>query len=107
MMALKKLRNNKKTKGTCRLVINEDMTIYVINSLKEDIAKEIDVNDRFELNLADVEEIDSAGIQLLLALRNELMKKKKEFKITAMSSSVTKLVESYGINDCFNQGGTA
>jgi len=106
-MALKKLRNNKSTKGSCRLVINEDMTIYVIENLKEGLEKVIDAGEIFELNLAELEEIDSAGIQLLLAFGDELTKKEKTLKITAMSDSVSKLVESYGISDRINTGAVA
>jgi len=101
MMALKKLRNNKNTKGICRLVITEEMTIYVIESLKEEISKVLDGHDKFELNLGEVEEIDSAGIQLILALRTELVRKKKELTISDMSASVTRIIESYGINHYF------
>jgi len=104
-MALKKERGSNKTKGLCKLTINEDMTIYAIETLKQEISEEIDIYDRFELNLADVEEIDSAGIQLLLAFRSELIRKKKAFKLTDASGVVTKLIENYDIGDRFNKEG--
>jgi len=106
-MALKRERGSNKTKGLCKLAINEDMTIYVIEALKQGFSKEIDAYNRFELNLADVEEIDSAGIQLLLALRNELTRKKKELKLTAVSGTVAQLIQNYGINDRFDMEGAA
>ena len=106
-MALKKERGSNKTKGLCKLAIDEDMTIYAIETLKQGLSKEIDTYKRFELSLADVEEIDSAGIQLLLAFRCELMQKKKELKLTAMSGVVTKLIENYGVGDRFNIGDVA
>ena len=106
-MALKRERGSNKTKGLCKLAIDEDMTIYAIDALKQGISEEIDSYNRFELNLADVEEIDSAGIQLLLAFRSELIQKKKEFKLTAMSDAVAKLIETYGISDSLNMEGAA
>jgi len=104
-MALKKERGSNKTKGLCKLAINEDMTIYAIETLKQEISEEIDIYDRFELNLVDVEEIDSAGIQLLLAFRSELIRKNKAFKLTGVSGTVAKLIENYGIADRFNREG--
>ncbi len=106
-MALKRERGSNKSKGLCKLAIDEELTIYAIDALKQGLAEEMEIYDRFELNLAEVEEIDSAGIQLLLALKNELMKKKKELKLTAMSGAVTKLIDSYGIGDRFNIGDAA
>jgi len=106
-MSLKRERGSNKTKGLCKLAIDEDMTIYAIDMLKQGLEEEIDIYEKFELNLSDVEEIDSAGVQLLLAFRKELMRKKKEFKLIAMSGSVTKLMESYGVSEQFNIGDTA
>jgi len=96
-VALKKERGSNKTRGLCKLAIDEELTIYAIDSLKKEISKVMDTYDRFELNLANVEEIDSAGIQFLLALRNELMRKNKEFRLTAMSGAVVKLIENYAV----------
>lgn len=106
-MTLKKERGSNKARGLCRLAIDEDMTIYAIKALKQGISKELDTYRRFELNLSGVEEIDSAGIQLLLALESELTKKEKEFKLTAVSGAVAKLIENYGISDRFNLGDAA
>lgn len=106
-MALKRERGSNKTKGLCKLAIDEDMTIYAIEALKKGLSDEIDIYDRFELNLAAVEEIDSAGIQLLLALNNDLVQKKKELKITTVSGAVAKLIQDYGVSDCFDMEGAA
>ncbi|MBL1275721.1 MAG: STAS domain-containing protein [Ectothiorhodospiraceae bacterium] len=101
-MALMRERGSNKTKGLCKLAIDKDMTIYTIDALKQGLSEELDIYNRFELNLANVEEIDSAGIQLLLALSSELMQKKKEFKLTSMSGVVAKLIKNYGISARFN-----
>jgi anti-anti-sigma factor len=106
-MALKRERGSNKAKGLCKLMIDEEMTIYVIETLKQGISAEMDIYDRFELNLAGVEEFDSAGMQLLLAIRSELMQKKKALKITAVSSAVARLMDGYGVTDSFNIRGAA
>lgn len=106
-MALKRERGSNKSKGLCKLAIDEDMTIYAIDALKNGLSEELGAYERFELNLSAVEEIDSSGIQLLLALRKELMQKKKELKITSVSGVVEKLMESYGIGKHFNMEGAS
>jgi len=103
-MALKKEQASNQTKGLCKLVIDEELTIYVIETLKQGLSEEVDLYDKFEINLASVEEIDSSGIQLLLALRQELMSKKKELRLTALSTVVVKLIDLYGVSDRFNIG---
>ena len=101
-MALKRERSSNESQGLCKLAIDEDLSIYTIDLLKQELSEEIAVYDRFELNLSAVEEIDSSGIQLLLALKTELKEKKKEFKISAASGAVLNLMESYGISGHFN-----
>lgn len=101
-MALKRERGSNKRQGLCKLAIDEEMTIYTIDALKDGLSEEMGLYERFELNLSNVEEIDSAGIQLLLALRTELMQKKKELKITAASGAVSKLMKRYEISERFN-----
>jgi len=106
-MAIKKERGSNRTRGICKLAIDIDMTIYAIDELKKGFSEEIDSYDRFELNLGKVEDIDSSGIQLLLVLRKELVRKKKKLKLTVLSGVVTKLIEKYGISDRINIKDTA
>ncbi len=106
-MALNKVQDENAEKGLCKLAIDEDMTIYAIEGLKLALTDEIELCDKLELDLSAVEEIDSAGIQLLLALRRELMLKKKELKLTSVSSVVNNLMESYELKEYFTNGDTA
>jgi len=103
-MALKVEENSIKTEGMCSVVFDEDLTIYAIETLKNEISKIIGTYTRFELNLASVEEIDSAGIQLLLGLQREIKRQDKELKLTVMSAPVTKLMKMYGLVDSFDIG---
>jgi anti-sigma B factor antagonist len=106
-MKLKRKPGSNKTTGLCKLSIVEDMTIYSIEALKQEFSEEIDIYDRFELNLTDVEEIDSSGVQLLLALRAELAKRNKKFKLTGLSGVVAKIIDRYDIGDGFILGEVA
>ena len=93
--------------GLCRVIIDGDMTIYAIESLKLAFEKTFDDYHCFELNLSGVEEIDSSGIQLLLALRKELALRDKEFRIMAPSNEVDKFLDAYEIRDKFLIGEAA
>jgi len=80
------------------------MTIYVIDALKNGISNELESYKRFELNLSQVEEIDSAGIQLLLAMKNELSRTNKQFKLTAVNGTVAQLLDIYNLTEHFGLG---
>jgi len=101
-MALKRERGSSKKNSLCKLAVDKELTIYVIDELKQKFTEDLSLYKKFELNLEAVEEIDTAGIQLLLALKRELMQQKKEFKLTAVSYPVSQLLESYGMSNCFN-----
>lgn len=64
------------------MVVDEGMAIYVIESLKLAFSKAFNDCCCFEL--------DSSGIQLLLALKKELALRRKVFRLTAISSEVKK-----------------
>ncbi len=71
--------------GLCKLVFAEDLTIYAIEGLKEGLAAHLSSYDSFELNLAQVEEMDSAGVQLLMAFKSELMREKKQLRLNGLT----------------------
>mgnify|MGYP000603716626 CR=1 FL=1 len=105
-MALEIKDNSIETEGLCSVVFDEDLTIYAIEALKQEMSNAVNTYTRFELNLASVEEIDSAGIQLLLGLQREIKCQDKELKLTVMSSAVTKLMKMYGLVESFEIGET-
>lgn len=91
----------------CSIIIDEDMTIYAIGSLKQAFTKMFDGYRCFELNLSSVEEIDSSGIQLLLALKSELTLRNKTFILMGISDDVEKLLDAYRIKSSFVIGEAA
>jgi len=103
-MALRIEQDFKSTEGLCGFIFDEDLTIYEVETLKKNVSNELDKYSQFEIDLAGVEEVDSAGIQLLLAFKAELMRQKKEFNLSAMSHSVTKLVNDFGLSGELNIG---
>jgi len=86
----------------CKLVIDDELTIYVIDGIKEELSKELGIYNNFDLNLAAVEEFDSAGVQLLLAFTQEIKRLEKTFTLSKASPIVMKLFDNYGLSDYFN-----
>lgn len=106
-MSVKKEQDTSPAKGLCKLVMNEDMTIYAIADIKQQLSEELEIHDSFEVDLSNVEEIDSSGIQLLLALKSELKHKQKKFRLEKISDAAAKLIEIYGLGDNLAIGGAA
>jgi anti-sigma B factor antagonist len=70
-----------------------DMTIYsAANNLAEIKGYYSEFN-YFELNLSAVEEIDSRGIQLLLALKQSALKDGKQVVLDAISAPVAEVMD--------------
>jgi len=86
----------------CKLVIDEELTIYVIDGIKEELSKELDIYNNFDLNLAAIEEFDSAGVQLLISFTQEIKRLDKTFTLSSASPVVIKLFDTYGLSDYFN-----
>ena len=101
-MALKIEDNTDLPSGSCRLSIAEDFTIYVIDGIKDELSKELDIYNNFELDLSEVEEFDSSALQLLLAFDREIKRQEKQLVITGVSSAILKLFNTYGLSQYFN-----
>ena len=103
-MALAVEQGSDNNKKSCKILISEEMTIYCINELKLSLSEFLDIYEVFEFDLSAVEEIDTSGIQLLLAFNTEVLSKKKQLAISAMSGPVEKLFNTYEIKDHFTIG---
>jgi anti-sigma B factor antagonist len=101
-MSFTKREDSDKKKGICVLDASPDMTIYcAANNLAEIKGYYAEFN-HFELNLSDVEEIDSSGIQLLLALRQSAAKDGKQVFLNAISNPVAEVMDVLNIRSHFD-----
>jgi len=96
-MALIVDKGNDESVGLCAFSITGEFTIYTIDEIKQKMSAYLHLYERFEISLADLEEIDSAGIQLLLALGRELRSQNKTLKLTAMSGNANHLIKTYDV----------
>ena len=79
----------------------ENMTIYEAMELQALFSKTLTAHQQIEVNLANVDEIDSAGLQLLVALKKDAVQQKKSMVFTAHSSAVIALLDFFNMTQYF------
>lgn len=73
-----------------------ELTIRTVDSFVENIKNGLVENRDIVLNLTDVSDIDSAGFQVLIALKNEALKRSVSLRINDMSPEVYEIITLYG-----------
>ncbi len=81
-----------------RLSIAGDMTIYSAGDLKQALLSASQGSRTVELNLANVTDLDTAGIQLLVLVKREADRDQKAFVIIEPSDAVRAVLDMYRMN---------
>ncbi|OMG52991.1 anti-sigma B factor antagonist [Azonexus hydrophilus] len=76
-----------------RLAITEDLTIYHAMEQKERLVAALEMADGLELDLSQVGEIDTAGLQLLILVKREAARRDKALSIVAHSPAVRQTLD--------------
>jgi anti-sigma B factor antagonist len=76
-----------------RLSLCDDLTIYHALEQKAALLDALEHSDDLELDLSQVGEIDSAGLQLLLMLKKEAQRAGKRISIVAHSQPVRAVID--------------
>jgi anti-sigma B factor antagonist len=87
----------KTKKGICRLAIDGEMTIYTALETKAQLLQHLDKRKELEVDLSQVTDIDSAGLQLLILLKRETMARDTVLRLTAHSASVTEVIDTLNL----------
>lgn len=74
------------------LAITDDLTIYNALAQKQVLLDALAANSELELNLAQVAEMDTAGLQLLILLKKEAQRAGKQVRIVAHSQAVSSVI---------------
>lgn len=75
------------------LAITEDLTIYNALAQKQALLDALAVTGKLELDLSQVAEMDTAGLQLLILLKKEAQCAGKRVSIVAHSQAVSSLID--------------
>ncbi len=92
----------KKNKDTTTLIFSGDLTIYQVSQIKQDFLSEPEkMTAKVALDLHQVTEIDTAGVQLLLFAKKLFSDLNKELFISKNNESVDMVLTALGVNSQF------
>jgi len=86
------------------LCLTDDLTIYHALDHKEALLDALSTGDQLLLDLAQVETVDSAGLQLLILLEQEAQRAGKSLRIVAHSAAIKEVVALCNLADRFAFG---
>jgi anti-anti-sigma factor len=90
-----KIVRKKINNDTLLLTLAGEMTVYSVAKLKNILIKELTSCSGITMNLAEVDEADTSGFQLLLFLKREADMLGKSFRITEVSSRLKSIFTLY------------
>lgn len=76
-----------------RLRLDGDLTIYEAAELKTALLTALEEEPTLEIDLSGVDELDTAGLQLLLLLKNEAQAEGRHVRFTQHSHSVREVLD--------------
>ena len=80
-----------------RMVVDRDMTVYHALELKHSLLEALLRASELEVDLSQVCEIDTSGIQLLMLAKRESQKQNKTLTIVAHSPAVREALDFYNL----------
>lgn len=75
------IRPKKKGDNSVKIVLSEELTIYNIENIKDDIFKAVEKYDYIEMQGTEIKEIDLAFIQLISSIRKTAQNQGKQFTL--------------------------
>ena len=82
-----------------KIILSQELTIFTVNSLKEEMVKLLAEKKDIVLDCSKVEAVDGAGIQLLLSLERTLLNQEAELKLKQINSDFEKALELLGVKE--------
>lgn len=101
-MSFTKREDSNQKSGCCLLDVSADMTIYSAVSNLSEIKEYYSQFNHIEVDLSAVEEVDSSGVQILLALKRNAEKDGKQVVLSEMSAPVAEIMDLLNIRSHFD-----
>ena len=83
----------KEKDGVTHIEIKDEMTIYTALEQKKELSQHLKADHELQIDLSEVSEIDSAGLQILLFLKQEASTKNILLTLAHHSQSVIEVFE--------------
>lgn len=90
--------NIEKNNGLCELQIEGEMTIFNAAELKKQLLCSLAECQEIKIDLSEVSEMDTAGLQLLLLVGWEAKRLNKHLRITSYSTAILSVLELFRID---------
>ena len=93
----------KEEESVVKIAVNGDIEMMTIKTFKQklfDVGQNIDKD--IEIDLSNVDYIDSSGVGVLISLLKLQKKKEKSLKINKVSSKVLNVLKLSSLSDVFN-----
>lgn len=84
-----------------QLKLEGEVTIYNAAAMKTTLLDAVRQHGAIEVDLANVSEMDSAGVQLLLLAKRESLKQEKALRLVRHSEAVLEIFNLYQVNEYF------
>ena len=85
----------------CIVNVPQELTIRTVEAFHDKVKNAFVECEGALVNLIGVVEIDTAGFQMLVALKKEILQQKKTFSIVGMSTEVDEIISLYGAEKFF------
>ncbi len=90
-----KIVRKKTENNSLHFILSGEMTVYSAGKLKDVLLNELKSCSGITIDLAEIDEADTSGFQLLLFLKREAANLGKSFRITEMSSRLRNIFNLY------------
>lgn len=87
--------------NVCHMKIVGEMKIYDVIQYKKEILESMESYISLNLELEELEDLDAAGLQLLILLKKESDKKQIPLNLASISMPVQKLLDLYCLTEWF------
>ncbi|HCI13792.1 MAG TPA: anti-sigma factor antagonist [Gallionellaceae bacterium] len=94
-------RKNNTAEKNVQISVEGEMTIYRAAELKASMLPEIERAQKIEIDLSHVTEIDSAGLQLMVAAKLEAIQRGKALHFTGHSKPVMDMLDLFDLGAFF------
>jgi len=84
-----------------RIVIGDELSIYTVLTMKDTLLSALETAEELELDMSGVGEIDGAGLQLLVMVKQTATVSSKTLRFTGHSPAVLDLLDLSGLAGFF------
>lgn len=84
-----------------RIVIDGEFTIFTASEIRNRMLDALSEGDQVEVDLSGVNEIDTAGVQIILAAQLNASNRRKQLSFVGRSQAVIDVMAIYGLADRF------